>query len=67
MKRFNNETCEHPIDITENIANLIPEIGEKEKQDIENCLYEIRTIAENEYNCDYWRTFYTALSLIFEY
>lgn len=34
---------------------------------IEECLYHIKTIASNEYNFDYWRTFCAALVYVFEY
>lgn len=34
---------------------------EKEINDIEECLYYLKAIAENEYNSDYFRTFYNTL------
>ena len=48
---------------------LCDAVGTKDKQDfedIENALYHIKTIAENNLNCDYWRTFYNALLTIAE-
>ncbi|MEG1620627.1 MAG: hypothetical protein RR322_01825 [Oscillospiraceae bacterium] len=34
------------------------------KMDIENALYDLKAVAENEYNFDYWRTFYDILQKI---
>lgn len=34
---------------------------EKEISEIEQCLYHLKTIAKNEHNQDYFRTFYNAL------
>ena len=38
---------------------------EKEINDIENALYYLKTVCENEYNHDYFRTFYKCLALAF--
>lgn len=40
------------------------ELKEREIKDITDALYQIKAIAENEYNSDYWRTFYNALKSI---
>lgn len=37
---------------------------EKIKNDIENALYNLKAIAQNEYNQDYWRTFWNILQNI---
>lgn len=37
---------------------------EQTKKDIENALYNLKAYAQNEYNPDYWRTFYNLLQLI---
>lgn len=37
---------------------------EQTKKDIENALYNLKAYAQNEYNSDYWRTFYNLLQLI---
>ena len=34
------------------------------KKDIENALYNLKAYAQNEYNSDYWRTFYNLLQVI---
>jgi len=39
---------------------------EKEIKEIENALYYIQSCAQNEYNADYFRTFYNAILTIFE-
>ena len=40
--------------------------GEKEKelQELEECIYYLKSIASNEYNKEYFRTFYNALQKI---
>lgn len=40
------------------------ETEEEERKELESALYNIKTIAENEYNKDYWRTLYNALQKI---
>lgn len=39
---------------------------EKEVKEIENALYYIKSCAQNEYNADYFRTFYNAILTMFE-
>lgn len=59
-------------EITERIIELskdmdfadYEETEEEERKELENALYNIKTIAENEYNKDYWRTLYNALQKI---
>lgn len=40
------------------------ETEEEERKELESALYNIKTIAENEYNNKYWRTLYNALQKI---
>lgn len=40
------------------------EENEKIKSDIQEALYQIKAIAQNEYNKEYWRTFYNILQNI---
>ncbi len=42
------------------------ETKQKDIEDIENGLYYLKAIAENDLNFDYFRTFYNALILIFD-
>lgn len=55
---------------SEDIAQILCDaVGTKDKQDfedIENALFHIKTIAENKYNGDFWRTFYNSLLTIAE-
>ena len=37
---------------------------EQIKADIENAIYHLKAIAQNEYNADYFRTFYNILQRI---
>lgn len=59
-------------EIAENLYELSKDMDymdyEEEKEniinDLENALYYIRTIAQNEYNQEYFRTFYNILQRI---
>lgn len=44
------------LDYTEN--------KEQEITQLENALYQVKAYAENEYNQDYWRTFWNALQTL---
>lgn len=37
---------------------------EEIKADLENALYQLKAMAQNEYNCNYWRTLYEVLQKI---
>ena len=60
----------YPEDITEKLLYLTERIDtepKKRKQverEIIDCLYWIQAAAGNEYNQDYWRTFYKTLENI---
>lgn len=73
---FIGEQTEYPDDIADMLVNEITELcsmgaldetmdsenSEHLKADLTECLYQIKAIAENPYNSDYWRTFYKVLS-----
>lgn len=60
----------YPEDIAENMLYLTeridtePEKRKQVNQEITDCLYWIQAAAGNEYNQDYWRTFYRTLENI---
>ena len=58
----------HPIDIAYSLNLLVKDTSVDYPEDIESdlqeALYQLKAIAENKYNCDYWRTLYKALSKI---
>lgn len=60
----------YPEDITEKLLYLTeridaePEKRKQVNQEITDCLYWIKAAAGNEYNQDYWRTFYRTLENI---
>lgn len=58
----------HPIDIAYSLNLLVKDTSVDYPEDIESdlqeALYQLKAIAENKYNCDYWRTLYKALSAI---
>ena len=54
----------------EDIADAMIAEGDAEeadRDDLENALYQLKAIAENKYNADYWRTFYKKLQNIVIY
>ena len=55
------EIAEKLIEISKDMDFLDYEDIEKIKSDLENALYYIKTVAENEYNQEYFRTFYKVL------
>ena len=51
-------------DITALICKLSGIKDETHADEITEILYQLQAHAQNEYNADYWRTFYNALILI---
>lgn len=53
-------------EISERLIELAncEETEEQTRKDIERVIYVLKTFAENEYNADYWRTFYNLLQLL---
>ena len=52
---------------TEDIAAKLAELAElsdEEQNEIEKVVADIKTIANNPYNADCWRTFYNALEIL---
>lgn len=68
MKR-KYEVEKYPDEIAEILYNLSEDMDaqdyeeEKEKEiaELEEALYQLRAMAQNEYNKDYWRTLWNAL------
>ena len=44
--------------------NDYKETEEEERKQLENALYQLKALAQNEYNFEYWRTFWNALQRI---
>lgn len=53
-------------DIAKFICEMAKIKNNDDIRDIENALFHIEAIAENNFNCDYWRTFYNSLLIIAE-
>ena len=59
------EITERIIELSKDMDYLdYEETEEEERKQLENALYNIKTIAQNELNKDYWRTFWNALQRI---
>ena len=58
----------HPIDIAYSLNLLVKDTSvnypENMESDLQKALYQIKAMAESENSCDYWKTFYKALSAI---
>ena len=56
----------HPIDIAYSLKLLIDsdERNDTTESDLQEAVYQLKAIAENKYNADYWRVLYKALSAI---
>lgn len=55
------EIAEKLMELSKDMDFLDYEDNEKIKNELENALYYIKTIAENEYNKEYFRTLYRIL------
>lgn len=55
----------HPYDLTQDIIKLC-DVPEEDMKEIEEAVYQLSAIAQNEYNAEYWRVFYRTLSRIAE-
>lgn len=56
------EIAEYLYELSEDMdAQDYVEEKEREIAELENALYDIKAIAQNEYNKDYWRTLWNAL------
>lgn len=61
----------HPEDIAEKLTRLADfgndtEAEERAKSDILDAVYHLDAICQNEYNADYFRTFYNVLARVAE-
>ena len=53
-------------EIANKLATLTNTTSPEAVEQLENCLYHLKTIAENEFNQDYFRTFYNTLEKLCE-
>ncbi len=65
-KKFIINSCADSADIAQILCDAAGTKDKQDFEDIENALFHIKTIAENDFNCDYWRTFYNSLLTIAE-
>lgn len=61
-----NTNYEHPEDIAQALCKVTGVTGEAEIKDCTDALYQLLAIAQNEYNSDFYRTFYAVLSKLME-
>ena len=59
----------YPQEIADAFLNIgLPDISMKERmairKDLENALYDLMAMAQNEYNSDYWRVLWNMIQLV---
>ena len=58
----------YPDEIAEQLYKLAygenAEVDQQIMKDLENCLYDLKAVCENEYNFDFFRTMYRTLEQI---
>lgn len=68
LKKFRENSYYNPEDIAEKMIQLSNLESNQEieglQAELENALYQIKAIAQNEYNADYYRVFYNTLLVI---
>ena len=68
LKKFRENCYYNPEDIAEKMIQLSNLESNQEieglQAELENALYQIKAIAQNEYNADYYRVFYNTLLVI---
>ena len=68
---FDKFNYNHPQEIAESLYKINTLYGESESkpeslEELESALYDLQSMASNEYNSEYWRTLYKALSALVE-
>ena len=64
-ERSAEEVAERLYELAKDMDYMDYEDEEEQiKADIENAIYHLKAIAQNEYNADYFRTFYNILQRI---
>jgi len=61
LKQFDERTEYAYSDIAEKLANLTGIKNPDDYEQLESALYHLETIAENEFNLDYFRVLYNVL------
>lgn len=56
----------YPDDIAQALCKMVGVTDETEIKDCTEALYQLHAIAQNEYNSDFYRTFYAVLSKLTE-
>ncbi len=56
----------YPDDIAQALCKIVDVTSEAEINDCTEALYQLKAIAQNKYNSDYYRTLYAVLSKLME-
>lgn len=66
LRKYNESNYYGSEDITEKLLNIAEIKDEEIKEELTEAIYQLKAIAENPYNSDYWRILYNVLLKIAE-
>lgn len=66
LRKYNESSYYVSEDITEKLLNIAEIKDEEIKEELTEAIYQLKAIAENPYNFDYWRILYNVLLKITE-
>lgn len=66
LRKYNESSYYGNEDITEKLLNIAEIKDEEIKEELTEAIYQLKAMAENPYNSDYWRILYNVLLKITE-
>lgn len=66
LRKYNESSYYGSEDITEKLLNIAEIKDEEIKEELTEAIYQLKAMAENPYNSDYWRILYNVLLKITE-
>lgn len=66
LRKYNESSYYCSEDITEKLLNIAEIKDEEIKEELTEAIYQLKAMAENPYNSDYWRILYNVLLKITE-
>lgn len=64
LRKYKENSWYSVDDIAGTLMNLSNVTSDDAADDVRNALYQIKAMAQNSYNCDYWRTLYNVLLIM---
>lgn len=66
LRKYNESSYYDNEDITEKLLNIAEIKDEEIKEELMEAIYQLKAMAKNPYNFDYWRILYNVLLKITE-